>query len=174
MSNFQDFDKTWSSESTCETLVKPRQFPVKTLGVDRSENALKFGKKVGVFDDIAVIDFNNLTCSNEQFLEERCKNANILIMNSFVYIDDGIVEQIINWFALGTEPGMIIFGFIYPYDGVERMNQWKKMLLEKFDFFSSVPAVNRVLNEEERSKHGKEYGVWEKSFYEFWHLTRKV
>ena len=111
----KDFAETWSSNSTCYNLVKPRQFPVKTLGIDRSENALKFAEKAGILDETQNIDFNNMTDSNKTFLQDRLKSANILYMNSMTYLDDGIVEQIIEWFSQGSEPGNKIISFCLLY-----------------------------------------------------------
>ena len=102
----KDFEETWSSDDTCYNLVKPRQFPAKTLGIDRSANALKFAKKAGIMDETEKIDFNNMTDSDKTILQQHLKGTNILHINSMAALDDGIVEQIIEWFSQGTEPGI--------------------------------------------------------------------
>lgn len=164
----------WGSLSTCYTLSKPRQFPVTTFGCDMSKAALEYGLKAGIFDGTAALDLNNLTASQKELVREKCKTANIMTFNSFVYINDGVFEQVMEWFAEGTEPGMLLLGLIYPYDGVERMRSWKKLLLEKFEFFDTVPAANRTLDKQESINYGTEFGCWERSYYDFWYLTRKV
>ena len=92
---FQDFAKTWASESTCYQLAKPRQFPVETLGVDKSESALQFGKKAGIFDKTQALDMNNLSESEAQSLKEQCHSANILTMNSLGYIQEDQINKVI-------------------------------------------------------------------------------
>ena len=69
---------------------------------------------------------------------------------------------------------MIMVGFIYPYDGVDRMNIWKQFMLAKFNFLASVPCCNRILYEHEGQLYGPNHGTWERAYYEMWYLTRKV
>lgn len=169
-----DFKKMWASEETCFTLSKPRQFPVKTWATDLSENACAFGVKAGIFDDSLPMNLNEMTPHQKAVLKEKCQTANILMMNSFSYAEDGMLEQILEWFESGKEPGMLVLGFTFPYDGVDRMKSWKSLLLKKFDFFNNVPSFNRLLDENEQVKFGVEYGTWDMSYYENWFLTRRV
>ena len=163
----------WASEDTCFTLVKPRQFPVEIWATDLSENACKFGVQAGIFDNSIPMNVNEMTPSQREILKQKCQSANILMMNSFSYASDGMLEQILEWFESGTEPGMLVLGFTFPYDGVDRMKSWKSLLLKKFDFFNNVPSFNRLLDENESVKFGVEYGTWDMSYYENWFLTRK-
>ena len=164
----------WGSEETCFTLPKPRQFPVETFGCDISQNACSYSTKAGIFDDTLVADLNNLNDSQRSSLKNRCRDSNILLMNSLSYVNDGVFDEVLEWFASGTDPGMIIVGFSFPYGGVERCQVFKKKAIEKLDFFNSIPARNRFLDESERQSFGKEFGTWEESFYDCWMLTRKV
>ena len=163
----------WGSEDACYTLSKPRQFSVDTFGCDISANACAYGKKAGIFDDVLAADLNNLDESQKILLKERCKNANILIINSMLYLNDGIFEQVIEWFESGTDPGLLILGFVFPYDGIERCKYFKSFLMQRFDFFDSIPAQNRILDEAEGRIYGEQFGTWEQSFYENWILTRR-
>ena len=106
------------------------------------------------------------------FLEENCKRANILIMNSLNYIKEDQIHRIIDWFSGGKEPGMIAVGFIYPYDIPERISRYKEHLLEKLKFFGSVSMMNRYLREAEALSFGPEFGTWRRVYYEIWYLTR--
>ena len=171
---FQDFTKMWGSEETCFTLSKPRQFPVHTWGCDLSANACAYGKKAGIFDEVQVANMNELSPSEKNELKQRCKNANLFLINSLVYLNDGVLEELLEWFSQGSEPGFLIVGFIFPYDGVERSQSWKALLLQKFNFFNSIATANRYLDEEERKSYGPEFGTWEKSYYEIWFLKRDV
>ena len=92
-SEFQDFKKMWASEETCFTLAKPRQFPVKTWATDLSENACAFGVKAGIFDESLAMNLNEMTPHQKAVLKEKCQTANILMMNSFSYAEDGMLEQ---------------------------------------------------------------------------------
>ena len=67
-----------------------------------------------------------------------------------------------------------MIGFIYPHDGVERMNLWKQLMLTKFDVLASVPSTNRMLYEHEVQVLGPKHGIWDRTYYEMWYLTRKV
>ena len=78
----------------------------------------------------------------------------------------------IDWFSGGLEPGMIAIGFVYPYDGPERVSRFKQLLLEKLKFFASVPMTNIKLIEREGAKYGPEFGTWKTCYYEMWYLTR--
>lgn len=168
-----DFEKMWANEETCHTLSKPRQFPVKTWAADLSSAALNYGLKAGIFDETEVLNINDLSQQQIELVHKKCKDANILTMNSFTYVKDGILEQVLDWFAEGTEPGMLIIGFIYPYDGVDRIKKWKGQILKKYDFFNNIPAQNRLLDENERQKYGTVYGTWTRAYYEYWFVTRK-
>ena len=169
----QDFERMWSSEETCYRLHKPRQFPVKTFAADKSEPALQYGKDAGIFDQVAAVDFNKPTPEQETILREKCQTANILIMNSLAYLNDGVFEQLLGWFESGKEPGILILAFNYPFDGVDRMRIQKSYLLKRFDFFNSLPLIDREMSEAEVKKLGNEFGVRDRLFYEIWFLTRK-
>ena len=164
----------WGSEQTCHTLPKPRQFPVHTWGCDLSANACAYGEKAGIFDETQVANMNELTDAEKRQLKDKCKNANLFMINSLVYLNDGVLDELLEWFSQGTEPGFLIVGFIFPYDGVERSQSWKALLLKKFKFFNSIATANRYLSQEERREYGAEFGTWEKSYYEIWFLQRNV
>ncbi|XP_063725577.1 uncharacterized protein LOC134853508 [Symsagittifera roscoffensis] len=116
----EDFAKTWASETTCYQLIKPRTFPVETVGVDVSASALEFGKKAGIFDEIIKVDLNALSESESHRLRTKCESANILHINSTTYLNEEVIHQIIDWFAAGKEPGLIAYPLVYPFEGRER------------------------------------------------------
>ena len=142
-------------------------------GFDISENALNFGKEAGIFDETLCVDVNDLSNNEKLILREKCKNANVWIVSSLVYVKNEIFEQLIDSFTSGKEPGVLLVGFYFPFDGTERTNLWKKKLLSELDFFSSVPCFTRELNEEEKEKVGAEFGCWSHGFFELWILTRR-
>ena len=94
-------------------------------------------------------------------------------MNSLAYLNDGVFEQLLGWFESGKEPGILILAFNYPFDGVDRMRIQKSYLLKRFDFFNSLPLIDREMSEAEVKKLGNEFGVRDRLFYEIWFLTRK-
>ncbi|XP_075260941.1 uncharacterized protein LOC142352299 [Convolutriloba macropyga] len=158
--NKQDFAEMWGTPGNMYTIHKPLMFPVHTFGCDMSSLALEYGKDAGIYDETATVDLNNMTSENEFLLHQKCREANISTINSLGYLNDGVFEQIVDWFAEGTEPGLFVTAFMYPYDGVQRIKTQKQYLLEKLDFFNSLPLVHRTPTEKEREQLGKEYGMW--------------
>ena len=169
----QDYAAMWGSEATCYTLSKPRQFPCTTWATDLSENAIKYGIAASIFDEGAVLDLNSLDEAQEAEVARRCREANILHINSLCYLNDGVFEKLVQWFSEGSEPGVFIVGFIYPYDGIERMRNWKKCLLQKLQFYDTIPCKNRCLYASEGKVYGEEYGVAKSSFLDIWLMFRK-
>ena len=168
----QDFAKTWASETTCYQLIKPRTFPVETVGVDLSASALEFGKKAGIFDETLKVDLNVLSESESHRLRTKCESANILHINSTIYLNEDVVHRIIDWFADGKEPGLIAFPLVYPFGGRERNYRIRTHLLEKFKFLESVSTIQREVTEAEGQKFGPEFGIWNRLYYDMWYLTR--
>ena len=123
----------WSTENTCYETPKPRQFDCVTWGCDISKNACMYAKKAGIYDEVDVLDLNKMSASETVALQNRCRNANILHINSLGYISDAVLLDIIDWFSEGTEPGM--FNFFSKKKEVENhctvafMSEWFNLLI---------------------------------------------
>ncbi|XP_075251546.1 uncharacterized protein LOC142343998 isoform X1 [Convolutriloba macropyga] len=170
--NKQDFAKMWGTPGNLYNIHKPPLFPVKTFGCDSSQNALQYGKDAGIYDENVTVDFNNMTPEVEMLLHEKCREANIFATNSIGYLNDGVFEKLVEWFAEGTEPGLFAIGFVYPFDGVEGGRAQKCYLLGKLDFFNSLPVVYRSPTKDEEQLF-EEYHVCGRMVYETWYLTRR-
>lgn len=170
----EDYEAMWSEENKCYETPKPRQFDCVTWGCDISENACKYAKKAGIYDEVDVLDLNKMSPVETVALQHRCRNANILHINSLGYISEAVLLDVIDWFSEGTEPGVLIIGFAHPYNGLERMRKWKQYALKKLRFFDCIPSASRYLYDSEVESFGPTYGIWEKSYYENWFLMRQV
>ena len=162
----------WGTPGNLYNIHKPPLFPVKTFGCDSSQNALQYGKDAGIYDENVTVDFNNMTPEVEMLLHEKCREANIFATNSIGYLNDGVFEKLVEWFAEGTEPGLFAIGFVYPFDGVEGGRAQKCYLLGKLDFFNSLPVVYRSPTKDEEQLF-EEYHVCGRMVYETWYLTRR-
>ena len=169
----QDDFKCWSKEETCYNLKKERQFPCVTYGFDLSEPAIKYALKAKIFDVAETLNLNSMTPEREREIAEHIRSSNITSINSFGYQSDETPTKVIKWFAEGTAPGLLILGFSSPYDGLERVRIWKKLALEKLDFFDNFPCKQRNMTKEEEEFCFKEYGIADTTFAEYWFLLRK-
>jgi len=98
---------------TFQTLSKLRRFECKTLGCDISERALKYGKAAGIFDEIMVVDINNLSTSQEKRLFNALKKAQFVHLGAPGYIDLEHFDYIVETFASGDGYGVLIVTFNY-------------------------------------------------------------
>ena len=163
----------WGTPGNLYNIHKPLLFPVKTFGCDSSENALQYGKDAGIYDEIVTIDFNDMSPKIEILLRQKCREANISTINSLGYLNDGVFEKVVDWFAEGTEPGLFVTAFMYPYDGVDRIRAQKRYLLGKLDFFNSMPLAHRSPTDSEQELLSKGYQMWGRLTYETWYMSRR-
>ncbi len=164
----------WSSDNSCWHLPKPRQFQCRTWACDISRNACEYGHRAGIYDEYDVIDLNKMSPEMQSALRVKCRSANILHINSLGYVEERVLVDIMDWFCEGSQPGLFIIGFAYPYNGIERMHKWKQYALSKFHFFSNLPSASRCLYDSEKEVYGPKYGNWNRSYYDTWFLMRKT
>ena len=178
--SYDEICDNWKDETSCKTITKPRRFPnivTTTVGIDISENALKYGKTVGLFDETICGDLNQSSTPEFQHVLETMKTSQIFLSTaSLVYLDLHSIELIISSFASSSEGGneeeekYMLVNFLNPFS-LEKADDTKKLLLKYLQFVGSMATRHRKLSQLERTNYPA-FGDY--ALLELWVLKTKT
>ena len=101
---YEEIVENWADETSCKTINKPRRFNVHVTAIDQSEQALAYGKEVGLYDNLIQCDLNNPTEEVKAQLNAAISQADILQCTATLnYLESDAIERIMNAFADGRE-----------------------------------------------------------------------
>ena len=162
--------ENWASETVCNTISKPRRLPMHTTGIDISENALAYGQRAGLFDDTHAADLNNPPAETRDAIEKSLEEADILLSTaSLVYLDPPAIASLLDAFRRGEGEGYLLVNFLNPF-ALEKADETKRMLLDRFEFVGSTASRHRRMSELEQENYpGEEWAL-----LEIWVLRRKA
>ena len=159
----------WRDEVAAATIDQPRRLPLKTSGIDLSGNALAYGQRAGLFDQVFEADLNQPSAAAGQAIETVMREADIVISTAaLVYLDPAAITRLLDAFAAGRGEGYLLVNFLNPF-ALEKADQTKRLLLERLDFVGSTASRHRRLSPLEQENYpGEEWAL-----LEIWVLRRK-
>ena len=147
--------EAWDSEENSLNIKNSRRFNCQTLGVDISENAIKYAKKAGIFNHILQIDINNMNDTDSNTLGEHLKKADIIHLGSPGYMSMESFAFVVDNFIQGNPH----FGyFIVSFNSLfmKSHKEFKQYILNKLNFIDCEGGFQRhLLKHEEQSFHVK-------------------
>lgn len=163
--------ENWKDEATCMTIQGQRRIPnCHVTGVDLSQSALDYGKKVGLYDSILQADLNQQGSPQQLAVLEAMKETDFWISTAaLVYLDVETIEAVTSAFASGSsKEGYVLVNFLNPF-ALEKADETKRILLKHLEFVGSMASRHRKLSELERSNYpGEEWAL-----LELWVLKRR-
>ncbi|MBD3670025.1 MAG: class I SAM-dependent methyltransferase [Gammaproteobacteria bacterium] len=167
--DYESIRHNWRDEQACQTIESSRRFPVHTTAIDISENATRYGKNSGLFDDVIVADLNDPSEEQAKALESTMEKADVVISTaSLVYLDTDAIKRLLDAFARRPGEGYMMVNFLNPFS-LEKSDATKRLLLERLEFVGSTASRHRRLSPLEQENYpGEEWAL-----LEIWVLRRK-
>ena len=168
--NYHQICENWKDEESCKTIQASRRFPCHTTAIDISENAMAYGKTVGLFDDTIVCDLNSHGESKAAVLE-AVRQADIMISTAaLVYLDVTTIEELASAFSSSsTKEGYMLVNFLNPFS-LDKADETKRILLNHLDFVGSMATRHRKMSQLEQENYPGEQ--W--ALLELWVLKRRI
>ncbi|MDZ7685557.1 MAG: class I SAM-dependent methyltransferase [Gammaproteobacteria bacterium] len=168
--DYQSIRDNWQDTERCMKIAADRRFPAHTTGIDISENAMAYGEKSGLFDEVMVADLNSPTAEQKQTILAAMREADVLISTAaLVYLDIPAIEELLDAFAGADKEGYALVNFLNPF-GLDKADETKRLLLERLDFVGSTATRHRKLSDLERENYPNE----EWALLEIWVLRRRA
>lgn len=164
----EDLRHAWSTEESCRRIDRPRRLPMATTGIDISPNALDYARDAGIFDQTIEANLNAPSPETWSQLETVFRTADIMISTAaLVYLEPDAIRRIVETFASGDEPGMMLVNFLNPF-ALEKADETKRILLSELEFVGSNATRHRRLSPLEQENYpGEEWAL-----LEIWVLRR--
>lgn len=162
--------ENWKDTDACQTIQSKRRFDCHSTAIDISANAMAYGKKVGLFDDVVVADLNDMSLVDAQKkVETALSQADVLLSTAaLVYLDIETIDRIVRAFASKPTEGYVLVNFLNPFS-LEKADETKRKLLEHLEFVGSMATRHRRMSELEQENYpGEEWAL-----LELWVLRRK-
>lgn len=166
---YDEIRHNWRDENSCLKVGKERRFLANTTGIDQSTNALTYGKKAGIYDNIIEADLNQPTPEAKKLVELSLEKADVVICTAaLVYFEIDSINRLLEAFVRRNEEGYMLVNFLNPF-ALDKSDITKRLLLEKLEFVGSMASRHRRLSPLEQ----KNYPGEEWSLLEVWVLKRK-
>ena len=170
--NGMDYDairENWKDHDSARQTNQPRRFSAHVTGVDISANALAYGKSAGTYDDTIEADLNKPDAATREQLDQALQQADVMISTAaLIYLDPPAIEKILDAFARNSEEGYLLVNFLNPF-ALEKADDTKRLLLERFEFVGSMASRHRRLSPLEQENYpGEEWAL-----LEIWVLRRR-
>jgi hypothetical protein len=170
--SYEEICDNWSTEETCRQIAKSARFDCHVTAVDISENAMNYGKSVGLYDTAIVCNLNDRSGQAFKQTVEAMSQADVLICTAaLVYLDLETIEELIQAFSSSSSAGdgYVLVNFLNPF-ALEKADDTKKILLKHLDFVSSRATRHRRMSPLEQANYpGEEW-----SLLELWVLKRRT
>ncbi len=166
--NVGEIRENWKDAESCRRAAQPRRLPLRTTGIDISGNALAYGKRAGIFDEVIEADLNNPTAEARASVDRAMGGADLVISTaSLVYLELPAIKAVIEPFARAKGEGYLLVNFLNPF-ALEKADATKRLLLEHFDFVGSMASRHRRMSALEQENYpGEEWAL-----LELWVLRR--
>ncbi len=138
----EEIFEAWSSEEKSLNIDNKRRFNCKTFGVDLSENALKYAKLVGIFDEILATDINNMNQEDKNLLSDYLRKSDIVHSGSPGYMSLESFMFTVDRFAEGSGN----FGyFVVSFNNIfmQFHKEFKQYILDKLEFVDCIGGLQR-------------------------------
>lgn len=172
--SYEDIKHNWRDETSCQTIAGQRRFNAHITGADISENAMAYGKSVGLYDEAIVVDLNAKTGPPHDAVLAAMKNADVFISTAaLVYLDVGTIQDLVSAFANSNttdkkEEGYVLVNFLNPFS-LQKADETKRILLRHLDFVGSMATRHRKMSQLEQDNYpGEEWAL-----LELWVLKRR-
>lgn len=168
---YDEICDNWKDEDTCMFIQGKRRFDCHSTAIDISANAMAYGKKSGLFDDVITVDLNEVTLVEEQKqVKAVMSNADIFLSTAaLVYLDLATIERLVEAFASKPETGYMLVNFLNPFS-LEKADETKRVLVKHLDFVGSMAARHRKMSPLEQENYPGE--TW--ALLELWVLRRRL
>lgn len=167
--NYDQICENWKDEDSCMTIQGKRRFDCHSTAIDISGNAMAYGKKTGIFDDVITVDLNDMAMVEEQKqVEAAMSNADIFLSTAaLVYLDLTTIERVVEAFASKPEEGYMLVNFLNPFS-LEKADETKRVLVKHLEFVGSMASRHRKMSALEQENYPGE--TW--ALLELWVLRR--
>jgi len=129
------------------TIQGTRRFDCHSVAIDISENAMAYGKTVGLFDDVIVADLNDtsLVDAQKQVKQALSETDVFLSTAALVYLDLETIERVVEAFASKPTEGYMLVNFLNPFS-LDKADETKRVLVKHLDFVGSMAARHRRMS----------------------------
>lgn len=143
----------WSTEEKSLNIPNPRRLNCKTVAVDKSENALKYGKLSKIFDETLQVDINHMSSQERAVLSDCMKSADIVYSGSPGYFDLETFQFTVDCFVKSEKQfGYYIVTFNNLF--VKYHKEMKRYILEHLTFVDCLGGFTRNLLPQEQENYG--------------------
>ncbi|MDY7013632.1 MAG: hypothetical protein SVX43_08495 [Cyanobacteriota bacterium] len=145
--------EAWSSDRNSINIENRRRFNCKTVGVDISENALKYTKLAGIFDEVVQTDINQMSQEDRKLLSEYLRKSDIVHSGSPGYMSLESFRFTVDSFAKGSDN----FGyFIVSFNNIfmKFHKEFKRYILDQLHFIDCTGGFQRNLLPDEEEYYG--------------------
>lgn len=165
----EELKQNWADAGSAETPLKPRQFDLKTTGIDISASALAFTQRAEIFDQTIAADLNQMDAAMRDRVMAAMAEADVLVSTAaLVYLDLETVEELIAAYANVPREGYVMVNFLNPFS-LEKSDATKQLLLKHLDFVGSTATRHRRMSALEQENYpGEEWAL-----LEIWVLKRR-
>ena len=162
--------ENWKDDQACMTIQGKRRFDCHSTAIDISENAMKYGKTTGLFDETIVADLNDTSqVEAQKQVENAVSQADVFLSTAaLVYLDLHTIERLVEEFASKSTEGYMLVNFLNPFS-LEKADETKRVLLQHLEFVGSMAARHRKMSQLEQDNYPGE--KW--ALLELWVLRRK-
>ncbi len=161
--------RNWADHESCKTIARPRRLPFRTIGIDISGNALAYGKRAGLFDEVIESDLNAPEPEAKAAVDQALQEADVVVSTAaFVYLELAAIATLCDSFARNEKEGYMLVNFLNPF-ALDSADATKRLLLEKLEFVGSTATRHRRLSPLEQENYpGEEWAL-----LELWVLRRR-
>ena len=144
---YKQIYENWKDEESCMTIQGTRRFDCHSVAIDISENAMAYGKTVGLFDDVIVADLNDtsLVDAQKQVKQALSETDVFLSTAALVYLDLETIERVVEAFASKPTEGYMLVNFLNPFS-LDKADETKRVLVKHLDFVGSMAARHRRMS----------------------------